>query len=170
MGQQEKSSALWQILGEHAATSRGQSRVSFGPSQFFQCPSRLSINDFKIIALVIQATLPYLAAGAFQGASDISIPDSLRPDFGPGEIDPSRGIATVGAVPFVVNYNVLLETEDLPLARQIARAVSGRGGGLSCVEAMALPHEQGETCTSVWHESFLVSSQVVASNCSIEGH
>ena len=64
-------------------------------------------------------------AGAFKGASDISMPDSLRPDFGPGEFDPSRGIATVGALPFGVNYNILLETEDLQLARQIATLLVG---------------------------------------------
>lgn len=68
-------------------------------------------------------------------------------------MDPSKGIATVGAVPFVVNYNVLLRADDLQLARRIARAVSSRGGGLPCVEAMALPHDQGElllpTCAAV---------------------
>lgn len=57
-------------------------------------------------------------------------------------------MATVGSVPFVVNYNVLLRTDDMPLSRQIARAISSRGGGLPSVEAMALPHEGGEDiCT-----------------------
>lgn len=104
-------------------------------------------------------------AGAFKGASDISMPDTLRPDFGPEEFDPSRGIATVGALPFVVNYNILLETEDLQLARQIARAISGRGGGLPCVEAMALPHDQGAlACRSLGH------SCCILFGCSIQGH
>ncbi|EIE23961.1 Formiminotransferase [Coccomyxa subellipsoidea C-169] len=82
--------------------------------------------------------------GAFKGASEISMPAGMRPDFGPSELDPRRGLATVGALPWVVNFNILLQTDDLQLARQIARAVSGRGGGLPSVEAMALPHEEGE--------------------------
>ncbi|BDA46386.1 probable formimidoyltransferase-cyclodeaminase [Coccomyxa sp. Obi] len=81
--------------------------------------------------------------GAFHGASGIIIPPGLQPDYGPEHLDPSRGLATVGAVPFVVNYNVLLKTDDMQLSRQIARAVSSRGGGLPSVEAMALPHEGG---------------------------
>ncbi len=85
-----------------------------------------------------------LRAGAFKGASEISMPAGMRPDFGPSKLDPRRGLATVGALPWVVNFNILLQTDDLQLARQIARAVSGRGGGLPSVEAMALPHEEGE--------------------------
>ncbi len=43
----------------------------------------------------------------------------------------------------MVNFNVLLATADMRLARGIARGVSARGGGLPGVEAMALPHQQG---------------------------
>jgi glutamate formiminotransferase len=82
--------------------------------------------------------------GRFEGSGDVVLPGSLRPDYGPAQVDPSRGLATVGAVPWVVNYNVLLGSADMAAARAIARAVSGRGGGLRHVEAMALPHEAGE--------------------------
>ena len=46
-------------------------------------------------------------------------------------------------VQWVVNYNVLLRTKDMQGASSIAKAVSSRGGGLDCVEAMALQHEEG---------------------------
>lgn len=85
-----------------------------------------------------------LATGAFSGAGDITLPPEERPDFGPADVDPRRGIATIGAVPWVVNYNVMLKTEDMKLARRIARSISSRGGGLPAVEAMALPHQHGE--------------------------
>lgn len=49
----------------------------------------------------------------------------------------------MGAVPWVVNYNVLLDTRDLKAASHIAKAVSARGGGLAAVEAMALSHAEG---------------------------
>ncbi len=94
-------------------------------------------------------------AGAFHGATGISIPPGLQPDYGPDDLDPSRGMATVGAVPFVVNYNVLLITDDMQLSRQIARAISSRGGGLPSVEAMALPHEGGNGLCSPKKVSFL---------------
>ena len=83
-------------------------------------------------------------AGTFEGSHDVVLPQSLQPDYGPAHVDPSRGIATVGAVPWVVNHNVLLGTADMALARRVARAISSRGGGLSHVEAMALPHEAGK--------------------------
>lgn len=88
--------------------------------------------------------------GRFEGSADVMLPSSLRPDYGPPQVDPSRGIATIGAVPWVVNYNVLLSSADMALARRIARAVSGRGGGLRHVEAMALPHEAGKQLLSVF--------------------
>ena len=91
----------------------------------------------------IWAALPF--AGRFKGSADVQLPASLVPGYGPRVVDPCRGIATVGAVPWVVNYNVLLDTGDMALARRIARAVSSRGGGVACVEAMALPHTAGES-------------------------
>ena len=44
----------------------------------------------------------------------------------------------------MTNYNVLLSTDDMLLARQIAWEVSERGGGLFFVQAMALAHEEGK--------------------------
>lgn len=66
-----------------------------------------------------------------------------RPDYGPAAPPPAAGVTCVGAVPWVVNYNVLLDTKDLKAAGRIAKAVSARGGGLAAVEAMALAHADG---------------------------
>ena len=55
-------------------------------------------------------------------------------------LHPARGVVLVGAVPWVTNYNIQLHTTDLKAGREIATAVSQRGGGLPDVEAMALPH------------------------------
>ena len=83
-------------------------------------------------------------AGLYTGAGALALPDGLKPDFGPSTLDPRHGIAVVGACPWVVNYNVLLRTKDMQGASSIAKALSSRGGGLACVEAMALQHEEGE--------------------------
>eukprot|EP00775_Hariotina_reticulata_P009143 gene9143-9311_t len=50
------------------------------------------------------------------------------------EASAAAGVVTVGAVPWVVNYNVPLYTDDMAAARRVARAVSARGGGLAGVE------------------------------------
>lgn len=70
------------------------------------------------------------STGLYAGASFISLPQGLVPDFGPALLDPSHGFAAVGAVPWVVNYNVLLHTQDMQACRSIAKAVSTRGGGM----------------------------------------
>ena len=82
-------------------------------------------------------------AGLYAGGGTLALPDGLKPDFGPSTLDPRHGIAVVGACPWVVNFNVLLRTKDMQGASSIAKAVSSRGGGLDCVEAMALQHEEG---------------------------
>ncbi|GLI66512.1 hypothetical protein VaNZ11_010333, partial [Volvox africanus] len=65
----------------------------------------------------------------------------FSPDLGPVEPPPQSGLLTIGAVPWVTNYNVPLQDVDLEEAKWLARAVSERGGGLPGVEAMALKHE-----------------------------
>ena len=67
----------------------------------------------------------------------------LTPDFGPDLPPGDLGVMCVGAVPWLVNYNVTLETADLAVGRSVARAVSSRGGGLPGVQAMALRHGEG---------------------------
>ena len=79
----------------------------------------------------------------YTGAGHITLPEGLVPDFGPASLNPRHGFAAVGAVLWVVNYNVLLHTQDMQACRSIAKAVSTRGGGLPAVEAMALQHEEG---------------------------
>uniref|UniRef100_A0A7N0TJH0 glutamate formimidoyltransferase n=1 Tax=Kalanchoe fedtschenkoi TaxID=63787 RepID=A0A7N0TJH0_KALFE len=71
-----------------------------------------------------------------------SVPESLplMPDEGPARAAPNKGVVVIGATPWVDNYNVPVFTTDLTVARKIAKRVSGRGGGLPKVQAMALTH------------------------------
>ncbi len=80
--------------------------------------------------------------GALASAKE-ALPLPTPPDFGPAAAEPSAGVACVGAVPWLINLNVLLDTEDVEAVRTVARAVSQRGGGLPGVQAMALRHEAG---------------------------
>lgn len=67
--------------------------------------------------------------GDWAGGLDVQYFASFPPDAGPLAAPPAAGIVTVGAVPWVVNYNVPLCTDDMSAARAVARAVSTRGGG-----------------------------------------
>jgi glutamate formiminotransferase/formiminotetrahydrofolate cyclodeaminase len=66
------------------------------------------------------------------------------PDVGHAEIHPSAGAIIVGARPFLIAYNVNLRTNDITIARKIARAVRGRDGGLRYLKALGFElHSRG---------------------------
>lgn len=58
-----------------------------------------------------------------------------EPDFGPARTHPSAGAVAVGARPFLIAYNINLDSDDVELARRIARRVRESGGGLPKVQA-----------------------------------
>ena len=61
-----------------------------------------------------------------------------QPDFGPPAPHPSAGATSVGARGALIAWNLNLETNDLALARDIARGVRTTGGGLPHVKAMGV--------------------------------
>ena len=58
-----------------------------------------------------------------------------EPDFGPARLHPSAGAVAVGARPFLIAYNINLDSPDIDLAKRIARRVRESGGGLPKVQA-----------------------------------
>ena len=62
----------------------------------------------------------------------------LAPDAGPRAIDPRSGVVLVGAREPLVAYNVVLATDDVEVARRVARAVRGSSGGMPGVQAIGL--------------------------------
>jgi len=58
-----------------------------------------------------------------------------EPDFGPVRLHPSAGAVAVGARPFLIAYNINLASNDVELAKRIARRVRESGGGLPRVQA-----------------------------------
>ncbi len=58
-----------------------------------------------------------------------------EPDFGPSRMHPSAGAVAVGARPFLIAYNINLNSRDVELAKRIARRVRESGGGLPRVQA-----------------------------------
>jgi glutamate formiminotransferase len=74
--------------------------------------------------------------GGYEGLRDEIESDPDRaPDFGPRRTHPRAGAMAVGARPFLIAWNINLESTDLELAKRIARTVRESGGGLPAVQA-----------------------------------
>jgi glutamate formiminotransferase len=58
------------------------------------------------------------------------------PDEGLAQVHESAGAIAVGARPILIAFNVILRSEDVAIARQIARAIRARNGGLPFVKAL----------------------------------
>ena len=58
------------------------------------------------------------------------------PDAGMARVHESAGAIAVGARPFLIAFNVILRSSDIAVARQIARTIRARNGGLPYVKAL----------------------------------
>ena len=58
------------------------------------------------------------------------------PDAGVAQVHESAGAIAVGARPFLIAFNVILRSSDIAVARQIARTIRARNGGLPFVKAL----------------------------------
>ncbi|PYS93494.1 MAG: glutamate formimidoyltransferase [Acidobacteria bacterium] len=88
--------------------------------------------------------------GFEQLRAEIGVNPERAPDVGTARVHESAGACIVGARPFLIAYNVNLNTQDVSIARRIARVVRGRDGGLRYLKALgfALP-ERGLTQVSM---------------------
>jgi glutamate formiminotransferase len=73
--------------------------------------------------------------GQYEGLKNEIDEPGRAPDFGPTRMHPSAGAVAVGARPFLIAYNINLASDDVELAKRIARRVRESGGGLPRVQA-----------------------------------
>ena len=66
----------------------------------------------------------------------IAVDPGRVPDVGPLKVHESAGAIAVGARPFLIAFNVNLKSQDVSVARAIARVVRARQGGLPFVKAL----------------------------------
>lgn len=86
-------------------------------------PERINLEDVR--------------RGGFELLRDeIEITPARAPDMGPARVHETAGATIVGARPFLIAYNITLRTDDLSIARRVARAVRGRDGGLRYLKAL----------------------------------
>jgi glutamate formiminotransferase len=116
----DEAVALAQAFGEHIAE-----RFSL-PVYLYALaasrPDRVKLADVR--------------RGQYEGLREaISSDPDRQPDFGPSQVHPSAGAVAVGARPFLIAYNINLDSRDLDLAKRIARRIRESGGGLPRVQA-----------------------------------
>ena len=75
--------------------------------------------------------LPDIRKGEFEGLRE----RDLDPDFGPRRVHPTAGATAIGARPFLVAFNVYLDTQDIAVAKDIAKQIRTSSGGLPGVQA-----------------------------------
>lgn len=81
--------------------------------------------------------------GQFEGLAE-KLKDPLwAPDFGPSEPHPSFGAVVVGARMPLIAFNVNLNTDDVEIAKKIAKSIRHSTGGFRFVKAMGLLVEIG---------------------------
>jgi glutamate formiminotransferase len=75
--------------------------------------------------------------GQFEGLRDAILTDDSRyPDFGPRALHPTAGAVAVGARMPLIAFNINLRSEDLEVAKAIAKKIRASSGGLPHVKAL----------------------------------
>jgi glutamate formiminotransferase len=85
-----------------------------------------------------RVNLADIRRGEYEGLkAEIGANPDRQPDFGPERVG-TAGATVIGARPFLIAYNVYLTTNDVEIARKIARAIRHANGGLRYVKALGL--------------------------------
>jgi glutamate formiminotransferase/formiminotetrahydrofolate cyclodeaminase len=85
-----------------------------------------------------RTNLENIRRGQFEGLKDAIVSDPDRkPDFGPSKLGPA-GATVIGARNFLIAYNVYLTTDEVEIAKKIAKTIRHSSGGLRYVKALGL--------------------------------
>jgi len=87
--------------------------------------------------------LEHVRRGEFEGVGEAIRSDpSRRPDVGGPQLHPTAGAVIAGARKFLIAYNINLRTEDIAVAKEIARSIRTSSGGLVQVSMNLTDFEQ----------------------------
>jgi len=82
--------------------------------------------------------------GQYEGLKVEIAQNGRQPDFGPARMHPRAGAVAVGARPFLIAWNINLASDDVELAKRIARRVRESGGGLPRLQGNGFRVEEPE--------------------------
>jgi glutamate formiminotransferase len=80
--------------------------------------------------------LAFIRKGEFEGMFEKLKQEEFKPDFGPDQPHESAGVTAVGARMPLIAFNVNLNTNNLDIAKKIAKAVRGKSGGFKYCKAL----------------------------------
>ena len=86
--------------------------------------------------------LEVIRKGQYEALKKEVVNPERHPDVGEPQLHPSAGATVIGARKFLIAFNVNLATDDVNVAREIAKAVRSSSGGLSHVKCIGLPLEE----------------------------
>ena len=92
--------------------------------------------DLPVFLYEMRKNLATIRKGQFEGMAEKVKDPEWEPDFGGARINPTGGVVAVGARPPLVAYNLNLNTSDVQIAKNIAKIIREKDGGLNCVKAM----------------------------------
>lgn len=81
--------------------------------------------------------LDWIRKGEYEHLRENMKKPERKPDFGPSSPHPTAGATITGARKIMVGFNVNLGTADMQIAKNIAKALHAKKGGLAFVKAMA---------------------------------
>ena len=76
--------------------------------------------------------------GQFEGMPEKLLDPDWAPDYGERKIHPTAGITAIGARMPLVAFNVNLDTDNLEIAKSIAKAIRGSSGGFQYCKALGI--------------------------------
>lgn len=76
--------------------------------------------------------------GQYEGMKEKLKEEEWKPDFGPDELNIKSGVTAVGARPPLIAFNINLGTDNLDIAKKIAKAVRAKTGGFTYCKAIGV--------------------------------
>ncbi|AGM99133.1 glutamate formimidoyltransferase [Streptococcus iniae] len=76
--------------------------------------------------------------GQFEGMADKLLEEDWAPDFGDRKIHPTAGVTAIGARMPLVAFNVNLDTDNVEVAKSIAKIIRGSSGGYKYCKGIGL--------------------------------
>ena len=82
--------------------------------------------------------LAAIRKGEFEGMNEKLQKEEWAPDYGERKIHETAGITAIGARMPLIAFNVNLDTDDVEIAKKIAKAIRGSSGGFKYCKALGI--------------------------------
>lgn len=92
----------------------------------------------KSATSITRENLADVRRGQYEGMADKLKQEQWQPDFGPSVLNEKAGVTAIGARMPLVAFNVNLDTDDITVAKNIAKVVRASGGGFRYCKALGI--------------------------------